>query len=172
METDAPKTIHRLQWLMLTGAWLGGAVYVFGHVLAEADFGACIAQYDFGYDPDNAELRPADWSIWQMGITVLRASPVLAFAGALAILPLAIFLLVPRRQVSATDGVVLVLSVLPLVYFALEFQNGHDCDRKGTDYFLTWLIVWPSQMAFILFGIILSVMPRATRWLARQFRRP
>ncbi len=172
MEPDAPKTIHRLQWIMLAAAWLCGAVYVFGNVLAEADFGACIAQHDYGYDPDTAELRPGDWSIRQFATTFLRASPVLAFGGALAILPLAIFLLVPRRQVDGKDWVVLVLSLLPLILFAVSFQSGHDCDRKGTDYFLTWLILWPSQIGFILVGLILSVIPRASRWIGEQIRRP
>ncbi|MAK64651.1 MAG: hypothetical protein CMF75_07935 [Maricaulis sp.] len=172
MERDAPTKILRLQWIMLIAAWLCGAVYVFGNVLAEADFGACFAQYDYGYDPDNAELRPADWPIWQFGITFLRASPVLAVGGALVILPLAIFLLVPRHQVDTKDWVVLVLSVLPLVYFAIHLQGFHDCDRKGSDYFLTLLILWPSQIVFMLFWIFLSVIPNVTRWLVRQIRRP
>ena len=164
MEPDAPKTIHRPQWIMLAAAWLCGMIFVFANVLAEADFAACIASYDYGLDWETSELRPANWPVGRYVAVLARTSPVLVFGGALVILPLAVFLLCPRHQADSMDWIVLILSILPLVLLTVFLDTGQECDRKGTDHFLPWLIVWPSQIVAIL---IISTV----RWLVRQMGR-
>lgn len=164
--------IHGLQWGMIAFAWLCGAVYLFGNTLAQADFSGCIDSYATGLDWATSPDRPANWTVWRMASTFLVNLPELALGGAVAIIPLTIFLLVPRRRVDAKDWIVLALSVVPLFLFALTFENGHDCDRKGNDYLLTGVAIWAFQIAFILVGLIISVSPRVAGWIVEQMKRP
>lgn len=164
--------VHVIQWIMLAVAWLCGAIYVFGNALADADLAACLASYDYGIDWDTSPARPANWPVWRFVSTFLTASPALLLGGALAIVPLAIFLVFPRRQIDAKDWIVLVVSLLPLLALAVFYENGHDCDRKGNEYFFSWILLWPSQIVFILLGLIVSGILRLTARLGEQGRRP
>jgi len=164
--------IHGLQWGMIAFAWLCGAVYLLGNTLAQADFSGCIDSYATDLDWATSPDRPANWTVWRMASTFLVNLPELALGGAVAIIPLAIFLLVPRRRVDARDWMVFTLSILPLLLFALTFEAGHDCDRKGNDYLFSGVAIWASQIIFILIGLIIPALPRVAGWIVEQMKRP
>lgn len=151
---------YRVHIVLALLCWMAGWIYMHGWLSVEIDHSVCIGHYDQGGWAADYPERPANWSPLRHLLYPFTSGKWSTYlvGGAITAAPAILYAGIPRRVRRLPLILIAFLAITPLIWFGLSTDGWHDCDRKGTDFAFSVVIVLPAQLLIMAVGSLFHGM--------------